>query len=226
MSGLRMVILGRQGAGKGTQATALSEHYGVPHISTGDMMRRAVKEGTTYGTLAKEYMDAGELVPDDITNGVVEERLSGRDTIRQGYLLDGFPRTVAQAEVLAAISEQHPLDVVVNLAVPTDVVVGRIAGRRVCDSCGTNYSPSRPPTQNWTCDVCGGDVVQRDDDTEEAVRRRLDLYERETAPVIAWYERQGLLATVDGMGTTDEVTRRLVDVVDARLANRSAEPAS
>jgi adenylate kinase len=225
MSGLRMVILGRQGAGKGTQADALSRHYGVPHISTGDVMRRAVKEGTTYGTLAKEYMDAGELVPDDITNGVVEEALSGRDTVRQGYLLDGFPRTVAQAEVLDAITQQHPLDVVVNLSVPSEVVVGRIASRRVCDNCGKNYSPTDPPSQNWTCDVCGGDVVQRDDDTEEAVRRRLDLYERETAPVIAWYERKGLLATVDGMGTAADVTERLVGVVDDRLANRSAEPA-
>jgi adenylate kinase len=189
-------------------------------------MRQAVKQGTAYGTRAKEYMDAGELVPDDITNGVVEERLSWRDTVHQGYLLDGFPRTVAQAEVLAAISQQHPLDVVVNLSVPTDVVVGRIASRRVCDTCGTNYSTTRPPTQNWTCDVCGGDVEQRDDDTEEAVRRRLDLYERETAPVIAWYERQGLLATVDGMGTADEVTKRLVGVVDDRLANRPPEPDS
>lgn len=224
MSGLRMVILGRQGAGKGTQCARLSDHYGVPHVSTGDMMRSAVREGTAYGKRAKEYMDAGELVPDDITNGVVDERLRAEDTARRGYLLDGFPRTVAQAEVLASIAQKWPLDLVVNLEVPIVVVVGRIASRRVCDNCGAIYSTDRPPRENWTCDICGGNVVQRDDDTEEAVLRRLELYERETAPVIAWYEETGLLATVDGMASTDEVTARLVDVIDSRLARRPPEP--
>src|SRR4051794_26834323 len=166
-----MVMLGRQGAGKGTQCVRVARHYVVPHISTGDMLRAAVKEGTEFGLKAKEVMDAGGLVSDDIMVGVVDERLHQDDTTRRGYVLDGFPRTVPQAEALVAIAGDQPLDIVVNLEVPADVVVERIASRRVCVDCGTIYSITEPPKNAWHCDKCGGDVVLRDDDTEEAVRR-------------------------------------------------------
>src|SRR6187402_1249929 len=208
--GARLVLLGRQGAGKGTQCVRLSRHYVIPHISTGDMLRSAVKEGTEFGKKAQEIMDRGELVSDEIMAGVVEERLSADDTQNRGYVLDGFPRTVGQAESLGKITATDPLDLVIDLVVPTDVVLERLAARRVCVDCATNYSVEAPPRYGWVCDNCGGDVVQRADDTPEAIQKRLDLYERETAPLIAWYTERGLLAEVDGLGSTDEVTQRLV----------------
>ena len=215
--GARLVLLGRQGAGKGTQCVRLSRHYVVPHISTGDMLRSAVKEGTEFGLKAKAIMDRGELVSDDIMGGVVGERLEGDDT-RNGYILDGFPRTVPQAELLADITREQPLDLVVDLLVPTEVVLERLAARRVCTDCGANYSVDSPPKYGWVCDNCGGEVVQRADDTPEAIQKRLDLYERETKPLIAWYAERGLLQAVDGLGTADEVTTRLVRAIDARRA--------
>ncbi len=214
--GARLVLLGRQGAGKGTQCVRLSRHYVVPHISTGDMLRSAVKEGTEFGLKAKEIMDRGELVSDEIMGGVVEERLDRDDTRHRGYILDGFPRTVGQAELLADITGSAPLDLVIDLVVPTDVVLERLAARRVCTDCGANYSVDVPPKYGWVCDNCGGDVVQRADDTPGAIQKRLDLYERETAPLIAWYADRGLLAAVDGLGSADEVTLRLIDAIDAR----------
>lgn len=218
-TGVRMVMLGRQGAGKGTQCVRLARHYVVPHISTGDMLRAAVKEGTEFGLRAKEVMDAGGLVSDDIMVGVVDERLHQTDTTRRGYVLDGFPRTVPQAEALEGITTDLPLHLVVNLEVKPEVVIERIASRRVCVDCGAIYSVSEPPKYPWHCDNCGGDVVQRDDDTEEAIRRRLDLYERETAPLIAWYTERGELVEVDGLGSADDVAARLVKVVDERIAS-------
>ena len=214
--GARIVMLGRQGAGKGTQCVRLSRHYVVPHISTGDMLRTAVKEGTEFGKKAEAFMAAGELLPDDVMVGIVDERLERDDTRGRGYILDGFPRTVAQAEALLDITAQRPIDLVVNLDVPVDVVLARLAGRRVCVDCGANYSTEQRPKHDWTCDVCGGDVVQRDDDTEAAIRRRLDLYEQQTAPLIAWFEERGLLATVDGLGELDAVAARLVRTIDRR----------
>jgi adenylate kinase len=194
----------------------LARHYVVPHISTGDMLRSAVADGTEFGRKAQEYMDAGELLPDDIMIGVVAERLDHDDTKRRGYILDGFPRTVGQAEALAEIAVDSPLELAVNLDVPADVVMHRLAGRRVCVDCGANYSVDVPPRYDWTCDICGGRVVQRADDTEEAIARRLALYEQETAPLIEWYDSRGLLATVDGLGSADEVTDRLVQMIDGR----------
>ena len=207
-------MLGRQGAGKGTQAVRLSRHYVVPHISTGDMLRAAVKEGTEFGLKAKAFMDAGELLPDSIIIGVVDERLEKDDTKSRGFILDGFPRTVAQAEALDEITQPRGIDLVVNLDVPVEVVLARLAGRRVCLDCGANYSVEQPPKHSWVCDVCGGDVVQRPDDTEGAIRRRLDLYEEQTSPLIAWFEKKGNLVHVDGMGSTDDVTDRLVRTID------------
>ncbi len=208
-------MLGRQGAGKGTQCTRLSRHFVVPHISTGDMLRAAVKEGTEFGRKAKEYMSAGELLPDDIIIGIVEERLLKDDTRNRGYILDGFPRTEEQAESLSEITAEQPLDMVIDLDVPRDVVLERLASRRVCSDCGANYSVQAPPKHNWTCDHCGGEVIQRADDTEEAIKRRLDLYEEETAPLVEWYRKRDLLVVVDGDGDADDVTARLVRTIDS-----------
>ncbi len=207
-------MLGRQGAGKGTQCTRLSRHFVVPHISTGDMLRAAVKEGTAFGRKAQDYMSAGELLPDDIIIGIVEERLLKDDTRNRGFILDGFPRTEEQAESLAEITADQPLDMVVDLDVPTDVVLERLASRRVCADCGSNYSLDAPPKHNWSCDHCGGEVIQRDDDTEDAIRRRLALYEEETAPLVDWYRSRDLLMVVDGDGDADEVTGRLIRAIE------------
>jgi adenylate kinase len=214
--GARLVLLGRQGAGKGTQCVRLARHYVVPHISTGDMLRTAVREGTDFGRKAKEYMDAGELLPDEVIIGIIAERLDKDDARNRGYVLDGFPRTVAQAEALQGLAAALPLDMVIDLEVPEDIVLERLASRRVCTDCGTNYSAEQPPRYDWTCDVCGGEVVQRDDDTEDAIRRRLSLYEKETAPLIAYYLSRDLLVTVDGLGAPDTVTNRLVRAIDHR----------
>jgi adenylate kinase len=214
--GARLVVLGKQGAGKGTQCVRLARHYVIPHISTGDMFRAAVKGGTEFGRKAKEYMDAGELIPDDIVIGVVRERLDQDDTKVRGFVLDGFPRTVAQAEALDRLLNPRGVDMVLDLEVPTDVVLTRLAGRRVCQDCGANYSMENPPKSNWTCDNCGGEVVLREDDTESAIRRRLDLYEKETAPLIEWYLTRDKLVAVDGLGSPDEVTNRLVRAIDQR----------
>lgn len=214
-SGVRLVVLGRQGAGKGTQCLRLSRHYVVPHISTGDMLRSAVRAQTELGVKAGELMAAGALVPDDLMVGIVEERLGHDDTTQRGYILDGFPRTVAQAEALASITASRPLDLVIDLDVPTDVVLARLSSRRVCTDCGSNYSVDAPPRYGWRCDNCGGEVVQRADDTPEAISKRLEAYERETAPLVAWYRDRGLLELVDGRGDPDEITQRLIQVVDA-----------
>jgi adenylate kinase len=186
------------------------------------MLRAAVKQGTELGKRAAEIMAAGDLVPDDIMVGIVEQRLERSDTIRRGYIFDGFPRTVGQAEALAEITASRPLDVVIDLDVPTDVVLERLASRRVCVDCGANYSLSSPPRYGWVCDNCGGDVIQREDDTPAAIKRRLDEYERKTAPLIAWYREREMLEVVDGMGPPDEVSQRLIEVADRyRCQNES-----
>ena len=219
--GARVVILGRQGAGKGTQCIRLSRHYVVPHVSTGEILRSAVKDGTPLGQQAKEFMDAGDLVPDDVMIGIVDERLQRPDALRRGYVLDGFPRTAAQAQALDEMIKERPLDVVIDLEVPRDIVLARLAARRVCLDCGANYSVAVPPKQNWTCDFCGGEVVQRDDDTEEAIARRLDLYDLQTAPLVDYYKGQNLLEIVDGVGSADDVLARLVRTIDAARERRS-----
>lgn len=217
--GARLIVLGKQGAGKGTQAIRLSRHYVVPHISTGDTFRSAVRSGSEFGRKAKLFLDAGDLVPDEIVVGVVSERLTHNDTTHRGFILDGFPRTVSQAESLEEILAPRGLDLVLNLDIDTDHVLSRLASRRVCSDCGANYSTTdNPPRVREICDVCGGEVVQRDDDTESAIRRRLELYEQETAPLIAWYTDRQLLVTMDALGTPDEVTERLVGEVDKRKA--------
>lgn len=185
------------------------------------MFRAAGRSGSEFGQQAKAHMDAGELVPDKVVIGMVEERLNHSDTTYRGFILDGFPRTVSQAEALEEILEPKGLDAVLDLEIDTEVVLKRIAARRVCSDCGTNYSvPDNPPRVAGICDVCGGEVIQRDDDTEDAIRRRLQLYERETAPLIDWYAKKGLLASIDGMGAPAEVTARLIAEVDRRKAQR------
>jgi adenylate kinase len=215
--GLRLVLLGKQGAGKGTQAVRLAERYGIAHVATGDLFRAAAAAGTDAGREAEEFMNRGDLVPDDLTLRIVEERFAQDGLINQGFVLDGFPRTLPQAEKLEDVLDGHPLDLVINLDVPTEIVLDRIAGRRVCEKCGTPYHVSVPPKDDWTCDVCGGHVVQREDDTEDAVMRRLELYEEETVPIIDFYGKVGKLVTIDGVGDGDDVFARLVAQVEQRV---------
>jgi len=214
--GVRLVVLGKQGAGKGTQCVRLSHHYVVPHISTGDMLRAAVKTGSALGVKVKETMDRGELLGDDIIMEMVADRLSEPDARARGFILDGCPRTTHQAEVVAALLLPGALDLTVDIEVPTAQVLRRLAGRRVCTDCGTNYSVTTPPKVNWMCDICGGEVIQRQDDTEDAIRRRLDLYERQTAPLIDWYESRQQLAKVSGTGSPDSVLRRVIRAIEER----------
>ncbi len=209
-------MLGKQGAGKGTQCLRLSHHYVIPHISTGDMFRAAVRSGSPLGKQADKYMEEGELIPDDLVLGLVAERLREDDTTARGFVLDGFPRTIQQAEGLSALLLPDDLDLVIDLEVPTEIVLRRLAGRRVCHDCGTNYSVRARPKVDWTCDVCGGEVIHREDDTEAAIRRRLDLYERQTAPLIDWYQSRDKLVKINGMGHADVVGARLIREVDRR----------
>lgn len=213
--GARLIILGRQGAGKGTQCVRLSRHFVVPHISTGDMLRAAVRERTELGKMAKQVMDDGGLVGDEIMIGLVRERLSAADATTRGYILDGFPRTVAQAVALDEIVGERRIDAVLDLNVPRELVLQRISSRRVCRDCGTNYTASGNEPHPWICDVCGGDVTQRADDTPDAVNRRLDLYEEQTAPLLEFYGAHGRLVVVNGVGHPDDVFVRLVKAVNS-----------
>ncbi len=213
--GARLIILGRQGAGKGTQCVRLSRHFVVPHISTGDMLRTAVREGTELGLMAKQVMESGGLVSDEIMIGIVRDRLRDADAETRGYILDGFPRTTDQASALDEITSAKPIDVVLDLNVPREIVLQRLSSRRVCRDCGTNYTSTGDDPSPWICDVCGGDVMQRDDDTPESVNRRLDLYEEQTAPLIEHYAEQKRLVVVNGVGHPDDVFNRLVKSVES-----------
>jgi adenylate kinase len=215
MMGVRLVIFGRQGAGKGTQCKLLSHHYGAPHISTGDMLREAVAERTDFGRKAKEYLDNGELLPDDIMLGIIEDRLHKSDVLEQGFLLDGFPRTVNQAEALIGL---EPIDLAINLEVPEALVLERLSGRRVCNKCGHIYTAGDPSAISGVCEICGGEVVQREDDTPAAISNRLEVYATKTLLAVDWFQSSSLLLTVDGIGSLEEVTQRLIDGIDARLS--------
>jgi adenylate kinase len=180
------------------------------------MLRAAVKEGTAIGQKAKDQMDRGDLLGDDLIMDMVATRLGESDVRARGFVLDGCPRTVAQAEQLASVLAPFDLDLAIDIEIHTSQVLRRLAARRVCVDCGANYSLSAPPLINWTCDVCGGEVIQREDDSEEAISRRLELYERQTAPLIAWYEERSQLAKVAGTGTPDAVTRRMIKSIEQR----------
>ncbi|HET7489375.1 MAG TPA: adenylate kinase [Acidimicrobiales bacterium] len=220
MSGPKLVIFGKQGAGKGTQCAKLSAHYRIPHISTGDMFRAELKSDSALGHRLNEYMRVGKLIPDDLVNELVEHRLSQDATRDIGFLLDGFPRTTNQAQALFHYLAPGTLDMAIDLQVPTEVVLERLANRRVCRSCGTNYGKGHPPKVEGVCDVCGGEVIQREDDTEEAISRRLKLYEEETEPLITWYLCRDKLVSVDGLGDVEVVFGRLKRAIDRRLERR------
>jgi adenylate kinase len=206
VSQLNLILLGPPGAGKGTQASRIVEEYGVPHISTGDMLRAAVKNQTAMGLEAKKFMDAGALVPDDVVIGIVKERLQEPDTSK-GFLLDGFPRTIPQAEALDKALEALGRNVtkVIALLVDEDELILRLSGRRICRVCQTPYHiVYNKPAKEGVCDVCGGELYQRDDDNEATVRNRLEVYRSQTEPLIAYYDAQGLVARVDGTGNTPD----------------------
>lgn len=196
---MKIVLLGPPGAGKGTQAEVLTKKLLVPHISTGDMFRAAIKNGTAMGIEAKSYMDRGQLVPDEVTVGIIKDRIAQPDC-SGGFLLDGFPRTIAQAEALDKLLEDKGgLDAVLNISVPLEKLVERLTGRRMCRKCGAIYHMLyNAPAKEGVCDACGGELYQRDDDKLETVTNRLDVYEAQTAPLIGFYEKQGKLFTVNG----------------------------
>ena len=204
---MKIVLLGPPGAGKGTQAKSISNRYSIPHISTGDIFRKNISEETPLGIEAKQYMDNGQLVPDEVTINMVKDRLTWEDC-KNGYLLDGFPRTVAQAEALQEflVSRNENLDTALCIEVPSSFILERMTGRRVCGSCGASYHVKFNPTKvEGICDVCGSEVVQRKDDREDTVRERLDVYERQTQPLIDFYKEKNLLSTVDGTKAINEV---------------------
>ncbi len=208
---MRVVLMGPPGAGKGTQARQLEQKHGVPQVSTGDILREAVQQGTELGVRAKTYMDRGELVPDELVAGLVAERLAAPDC-QSGFILDGFPRTVAQAEILTHYLEERgkPLDAVISIQVPQEEVLRRLSGRRVCQKCGAMYHKVfSPPAQEGVCDQCGGDLYQRSDDREETIKARLEVYERSTAPLLAYYRQKGLLCEVAGVGSFEEVEAQI-----------------
>ena len=204
---MNIILLGPPGGGKGTQARFITEKFGIPQISTGDMLRDAVTNKTDLGLKAKEYMDAGKLVPDDLVIKIVEERLK-RDDCKDGFILDGFPRTLLQAEALDKILTRmsKKIDYVINIDVPAEDIVKRLTSRRICKKCGNIYNLlSNPPKIDGKCDICGGELYQREDDKEETVRRRLQVYKEDTEPLIMYYKSKGVLKTIDGRKDIDDV---------------------
>ena len=211
---MRLILVGPPGAGKGTQAVHLATHYSIPHISTGDIFRANLKEGTPLGLQAKSYMDKGELVPDSVTNAMVKDRLTHSDTAN-GFLLDGFPRNVAQAEVLRAIlaEKKTPIDAALELSIENAEIIKRLSGRRTCRGCGKVF-----PGQQDKCDACGGELYQRDDDKEDVIARRLEVYAEQTAPIIAFYRHEGLLITIPAVGKVDEITAGAIRALSQKLS--------
>jgi adenylate kinase len=212
---MRLVLVGAPGAGKGTQAKELSQHFGIPHISTGDIFRASLAAQTDLGLQVKRYMDAGELVPDDVTIGIMRTRLVEPDAAG-GFLLDGFPRTLQQAESLGTTLADlgTPLDTVLELQIDDDEVIRRLSGRRTCRSCGhTWHLEFDPPPTPGICGLCGGALYQRDDDQPATIRRRLEVYIDQTAPLIGFYQDAGLLRSICALGTVDEVTKRAIDAL-------------
>jgi len=204
---MNIILFGPPGAGKGTQAKKMVDFYGIPQVSTGDILRANVREGTELGLAAKAYMDKGELVPDEVLIGIIKNRLKEQDC-EKGFILDGYPRTIPQADALATILDEidKPIDVVLNLEVPDEELVERISGRLMCNNCGASYHRNfNPPKKEGVCDVCGGELSQRADDREEAVQNRLNVYKKQTQPLIDYYAKQGILVSLDGTKDINEV---------------------
>ncbi|WP_416518976.1 adenylate kinase [Streptomyces achromogenes] len=220
---MRIVLVGPPGAGKGTQAVRLAEKLGIPHISTGDLFRANISRQTELGKLAKSYMDAGNLVPDEVTIAMAKDRMEQPDA-ENGFLLDGFPRNVSQAEALDQLlrDEQMTLDAVLDLEVPEEEVVKRIAGRRICrnDSSHVFHVTYSKPEQEGVCDVCGGELYQRDDDSEDTVRKRLEVYHTQTEPIIDYYKAQELVVTISSLGPVDEITQRALEALKREKAEK------
>ncbi len=213
---MRIVLVGPPGAGKGTQAAYLAQNLSIPHIATGDLFRANISQGTDLGKQARAYMDAGQLVPDEVTIGMAKDRMAQSDAVN-GFLLDGFPRNVGQAEALDVMlkDEGVKLDAVLDLEVPEEEVVKRIAGRRVCrnNSAHVFHLTYNPPKAEGVCDACGGELYQRDDDSEETVRTRLEVYHTQTEPIIDYYRAQGLVVTISALGKVADVTARAMEAL-------------
>ncbi|RJQ47429.1 MAG: adenylate kinase [Nitrospiraceae bacterium] len=212
---MKLVLLGAPGAGKGTQAKKLIEKYGIPQISTGDILRKAVADGTPLGKEAKSYMDKGELVPDSVVIGLVKERLA-QDDCKKGYILDGFPRNTSQAETLDKVLSgmNASLDVALSVDVDKDDLMKRLTGRRTCKGCQQMYNVHFSPSKvDGKCDKCGGELYQRDDDKEATIKNRLDVYEKATAPLIEYYSRKGILKSVMGVGNIDQIFSKICSIL-------------
>ena len=214
---MKLILLGPPGAGKGTQAKMLTETFSIPQISTGDILRAAVKNETPMGLKAKQYMDAGSLVPDEVVVGIVRDRLQEADC-SNGFILDGFPRTVAQADALQSSLQEmgKDLDRVISLDVETEALIERLTGRRTCKDCGRGYHVSFDPARNpGVCDHCGGALFQRDDDREETIRKRLQVYAEQTSPLIQYYREAGVLMELDGMQPIPQVQEKMLSLLQA-----------
>ncbi|MDO4265074.1 MAG: adenylate kinase [Eubacteriales bacterium] len=212
---MKIIMLGAPGAGKGTQAINIAKEYDIPHVSTGDIFRANIKNGTELGKAAKEYMDAGKLVPDEITIGMLLDRISEEDC-KNGYVLDGFPRTIPQAESLkdALTKRGEKIDFAVDIEVPDTEITARMTGRRSCPKCGATYHIKFNPTkQEGVCDECGGELVQRADDKPETVEKRLHVYHEQTQPLIDFYEKEGVLCTIDGTVAPKDVFKAITEVL-------------
>lgn len=212
---MNIMLFGAPGAGKGTQAKYIIEKYGIPQISTGDILRAAVKEGTPMGLEAKACMEAGKLVSDEIIIGIIKDRLA-KDDCKKGFILDGFPRTIAQAEALEVLMQEMgiKLDKVISLNVPDELIVGRVVGRRVCKDCGGSFHVEfNPPKVEGVCDFCGGELIQRKDDSAETVGKRLQEYHSQTAPLFDFYMERGILADIDGTKEIYEITKEIFNIL-------------
>ncbi|WMZ71837.1 adenylate kinase [Staphylococcus pseudintermedius] len=214
---MNIILMGLPGAGKGTQASEIIKKYPIPHISTGDMFRKAIKDETELGKEAKSYMDRGELVPDEVTVGIVKERIS-EDDAKKGFLLDGFPRTIEQAEALNSILEElgRTIDADVNIEVPEEELMNRLTGRRICETCGTTYHlVFNPPKVEGICDIDGGKLYQREDDNPETVANRLEVNVKQSKPILEFYNQKGLLKNIDGSKHIDEVTSDVIEILES-----------
>ncbi|NDD79054.1 MAG: adenylate kinase [Actinobacteria bacterium] len=212
---MRLILVGPPGAGKGTQAVALAAHYKIPHISTGDIFRANLKNGTELGKQAQSYMDRGELVPDSVTNEMVKDRLGNSD-VTNGFLLDGFPRNTNQAEVLDAIllEKNMPLDAALELALDNLEIIRRLSGRRTCRNCSATFHKDfEKPKVDGVCDKCNGKLYQREDDKEEVIARRLEIYSQQTAPIISYYKKAGILKSISAIGDVSEITQKVISLL-------------